>query len=80
MTAKLLLFVAICVLGSSSAMWYEMYSRLRKVGINIVMKDQVLPHYLRNRKKHGWPVWPAYLQWPLFIAGVVLFIMGVVRL
>jgi len=83
LTAKLLLFAGICLIGSSSAILMDLYFRLRRIGINTsnwILIDKVPREYLRCRKQHGWPAWPAYLMWPLLIAGAVLLILGAIRL
>jgi hypothetical protein len=40
----------------------------------------MLPHaYLRVRKAHGWPAWPAHLIWISSIAGALAFAVAVFR-
>ena len=80
MIPKLIVFVGICLIGVSSAIWYYVYSCLREVGININWKPDLFPAYRHNRAKHGWPAWPIYAYWPLLIAGFILFAFGAIRL
>jgi hypothetical protein len=34
--------------------------------------------YLRARVEHGWPAWPVYLMWFVFVFGLVLIAAGLV--
>jgi hypothetical protein len=35
--------------------------------------------YLRMGREYGWSAWPLYLMWALFVSGVLLVILGVVK-
>ena len=80
---KILLYVGIFLLGGFAAVHYYLYLRLRDIGINKTIFDFLLVtvpiEYLRNREKHGWPVWPVFLMWGLLLAGVLIFVAGVFR-
>jgi len=77
---KFFLYVGFYLIASSSAILTHLYFRLRAIGINKYIWAQVRAEYLRNRTKHKWPAWPGYLVWPLLVAGVVVFAIGVFRL
>ena len=36
--------------------------------------------YLKVRAKHGWSPWPVYLLGPCIILGLVVFVLGLLRL
>jgi len=89
LTAKFLFFAGICLIGFSSAILMDLYFRLRKTGIHTdnwivwstwIFIYKVPREYLRCRKEHGWPAWPAYLIWPLLIVGLAFFIKGAISL
>jgi hypothetical protein len=77
MIPKFLLYLGVSLVGMSSAIYMHLYFRLRSVGINRHIWPDVLSEYLRSRKNHDWPAWPAYLYWPLFLIGFVILAVGV---
>ena len=77
---QVLLYGGFLLAGFSSATWYYCYSRVRSIGVRIGLKREVWPAYRRERNKHGWPAWPLYVFWPLFIAGWALILLGAIRL
>jgi hypothetical protein len=81
---KGLLYAGIFMLGAFAIMHYYLYLRLRDIGIKKTIFDFLLVavpvEYLRNRAKHGWPVWPVYLMLVLLLAGISVFVIGVSRL
>jgi ABC-type uncharacterized transport system permease subunit len=32
--------------------------------------------YHKSRQRHGWPAWPVYVMWALYICGIGLLIAG----
>jgi hypothetical protein len=36
--------------------------------------------YLKVRAKHGWSPWPVYLLGPCVVLGIVVFVLGLLRL
>src|SRR5262249_18112885 len=77
------LYAGILLIGSSAAIHYFPYLRLRDTGRKYIAFNLVaviLSDYLRERVKHGWSPWPAYCVIPAAILGLVLFSVGVFRL
>lgn len=67
------------------AMLLDFQMRLRMLSIGdkwIFLKGGLFNYneYLAAAKKHEWPKWPFYYFWPLFIAGIALLLIGVIRL
>ena len=82
-SAQLYLYAGVLLVGSSAAILYFLYLRLRDTGRKYIafnLPTQLLTDYLRVRSQYGWSPWPAYLVWPTAIAGWVLFIVGVTKL
>lgn len=79
---KFLLYLGVLLIGSSSAIHYYLYLRLRGTGKHYVafnLLERVSKDYLRNRTKYGWPAWPVYLMWALLACGLIVFVIGVFR-
>jgi len=80
---KSLLYLGVLLVGSSSAILYYLYLRLRDIGKRYVAFNlfaTISADYLRNRTKYGWPAWPVYLMWALLACGLLVFVIGVSRL
>lgn len=59
---------------------YKSSSAYLKIPILAANNWNTLVHYLKVRANHGWSPWPVYLLGPLFFLGVVILIIGLVRL
>lgn len=80
---RFLLYLGVLLIGSSSAILYYLYLRLRDIGKHYVafnLPETISRDYLRNRTKYGWPAWPVYLMWALLASGLIVFMIGVFRL
>jgi hypothetical protein len=77
MAAKAYLFAAIILMGASSAIWFDAYRRLRKLGVKNLVNFQVWPAFREHRAEQGWPWWPQYLCWVLRIFSVILLLKGI---
>ena len=77
------LYAGVLLVGCSAAMLYFLYLRLGDAGrkyIAFELPARLISDYLRVRSQYGWSPWPAYLVWPIAIAGWALFFVGVTKL
>jgi hypothetical protein len=75
--------IGIALLGASSGLFFHMHSRLEKLGLSnlgAAAQRQNPSRYLSEARRRGWPAWPAYLFWPLLVAGVACLVYGISRL
>ena len=74
------------LVGGFAVVLFHIQSRMNSAGFKInffggLVSNWRLPaEYLKARKQHHWPAWPAYLVWPCLIAGIVLLVIGLFRL
>ena len=81
--AEIYLYAGILLLGSSAALHYFLYLRLRDTGRNYIVFDwfwAVFSDYLRLRSKNFWSPWPVFLVALMMVAGFALFCIGVFKL
>jgi len=77
------LYTGVLLVGCSAALLYFLYLRLRDVGERYIafnLPRRLVSDYLRLGPQYGWSPWPAYLVWPIAIAGWALFFFGVTKL
>lgn len=80
---KMYLYAGIILIGCSAALHYFLYISLREAGRNYIAFNwfwPVLFDYFKLRSEHGWPRWPAYLVLPTVVLGLLLVLVGVVKL
>jgi hypothetical protein len=71
--AEIYLYTGVLLLGSSAALHYFLYLRLRDTGRNYIVFDwfwPVLTDYSRLRSKNRWSPWPVYLVVLTMVAGL----------
>ena len=77
-----ILFGSLSIIFCSAADWY-MRIRMWSIGDKwVFMKGGLFNYkdYARASAAHGWPKWPYYSFWPLFLVGIVLLGVGVSKL
>jgi hypothetical protein len=81
--AAILGFVLIFAFG---ALFFHVQFKMQKAGykayeVFVSSREWGLPaEYLRIRKQRGWSPCPIYLMWPCLLAGIVLLVVGLLRL
>jgi hypothetical protein len=74
------------LIGSFSVLFFHIQNKMQTIGykphyFHALLYDGKLPiEYLKVRKQHGWPAWPAYLVWPCLGLGIVSLLVGLIRL
>jgi hypothetical protein len=76
------------LIGLASILFMHIQLKLLKAGyksFNLFKSPTVtnwnMPgEYLKVRGKYGWSAWPVYLLWPSLFGGVLVFVVGLLKL
>lgn len=83
-----LVVIGLLVIGCSAVLWFRVFSRLQKVGIQtprsislpLTFHTWLTREYLRQARVGRWSPWPAYLMWLCPAAGFFLVVLGLAYL
>jgi hypothetical protein len=82
-----LVVVGLLLVGLSGLMLTRIQLTMLKSGYKfpylkyLTKRNWEIPQdYLKQRAKHGWSPWVAYLIWPVAFIGVVCLVIGLFRL
>lgn len=77
------LVIASVFIGASAALSYRAFARLEKVGAKVSFYGfafSLTREYLRESRTRGWSRWVVYAMWLCLGFGILIFVIGVVRI
>jgi hypothetical protein len=79
----LALIVGLLLMSAAGGLDVIVRLRMRRAGEqNVFFRGLTLDYrrYLRVRTQSGWSAWPLYLEFPLFVLGFVLVLIGIANM